>query len=47
MDEARKGELSGESESIEVLARTTSHVCLKHDGLHNPFPAGIEPTFKV
>jgi hypothetical protein len=25
IDEARKGELSGESESIEVLAQTRSH----------------------
>jgi hypothetical protein len=45
-DDARKGEFSGESESIEARAVCTFLVSLKRATSRRPFPAGIEPTFK-
>jgi hypothetical protein len=46
MDEARMGELSEKTnQSKRKLAHVTES--LRAVKLHKPFPAGIEPTFKV
>jgi hypothetical protein len=46
IDEARKGERAGASESIEAQARACTRVS-KTYVTTDAFPAGIEPTSKV
>jgi hypothetical protein len=47
IDEAHKGELSGESESIESAEVREFPESLRLARSRKAFPAGIEPTFKV